>query len=242
MSTLAKIIVTILVSMTLLSCNFNGTFGPGVDGNGDVITVDRNINSDFNKVEVSRGLDLYITQSDEVSLSVEADSNLHDIILTEVENNTLKVSTTENIRRSTSQKVYLSITDISSLSATSGSDVFGASVIKANTLNLSTTSGADMELEVNTNKLYCSSTSGSDMQLSGSTEFLSAEATSGSDIKAQNLRAEVCEAKATSGADISVHTSDKLIAKASSGGDIRYSGNPKQIDKSDGASGSISKQ
>lgn len=242
MSTLAKIIVSILVSMMLLSCNFNTNFGFGVDGNGDVITEERSVNEDFNKIEVSRGLDVYLSQSEDVSISIEADSNLHDIIMTEVENNILKIYANENIRRSTAQKIYVNFKDISSISATSGSDIYGQSEIKANTLRLSTTSGADMDLMVNTNKLYCSSTSGSDMQLSGITEYLSADATSGSDIKAQKLKANTCKANATSGADIEVYTSQELIAKATSGGDIRFSGNPKKIDKSDGPSGSVSKQ
>ncbi|MEM1001588.1 MAG: head GIN domain-containing protein [Bacteroidota bacterium] len=241
MSTLAKIIVTSLVSLLFMSC-IDINYGPGVDGNGNVVSTERDIPTNFNAIEVSRGLDLYLTQSNDVSLTVEADENLHDIIMTEVENNVLKVYTDGNIRRSSKQAVYLNFDNVTSIRATSGSDVYGQSTISASELNLRTTSGADMDLDVNTSKLYCEATSGSDVQLSGTTDYLSAEATSGSDIKAQKLKAQKCDARATSGADVAVNTSNELVANASSGGDIRYYGNPKKVDKSDSVSGSVSKQ
>ena len=241
MSTLAKIIVSTLVSLLMMSC-VNINMGPGVDGDGNVVSQDRNISNNFDAIEVSRGIDLYLTQSDNTRVTVEADENLHDIIMTEVENNVLKVYADDNIRRSKKQAVYLTFENISSIEATSGSDVYSETDINANSLKLKTTSGADMTLSVTANELYCKATSGSDLQVSGSTNYLNAEATSGSDIKAQKLNATRCDARATSGADVVVNTSSELVAKATSGGDIRYYGNPKNVDKSDNVSGSVSKQ
>ena len=120
--------------------------------------------------------------------------------------------------------------------------MFSTNTITAERLNLKSTSGSDMKLDVNTTILNCKSTSGSDMRLSGKTDKLIAEATSGSDIKAADLMAESSQVKATSGADITVNTSKELTAKASSGGDIKYYGNPEKVDKSDGVSGNIRKQ
>lgn len=241
MSTLAKIIVSTLVSLLMMSC-VNINMGPGVDGNGNVVSQDRNVSNNFDAIEVSRGIDLYLTQSDNTRVTVEADENLHDIIMTEVENNVLKVYADDNIRRSKKQAVYLTFENISSIEATSGSDVYSETDINASSLSLKTTSGADMTLSVTANELYCRATSGSDLQVSGSAEYLNAEATSGSDIKAQKLNTTRCDARATSGADVVVNTSSELVAKATSGGDIRYYGNPKKVDKSDNVSGSVSKQ
>lgn len=226
----------------MLSCNFSMNLGEGVDGNGNVVTADRNISSDFDQIKVSQGLDLYITQSNDVALSIEADQNLHDLIMTDVENNILRIYSTENIRRASSKKIMLNIKDISAIKATSGSDVNSTNTIEVDDLELNTTSGANMELSVKTQTLNCRSTSGSDIIVSGTTDILIAEATSGSDIKADNLKAETSKVKATSGADISVNTSKELTARATSGGDIRYSGNPEKVNKSDSSSGSIRQQ
>lgn len=241
MTTISKFITALIVSLLLVSCNFDFGNGFGVRGNGDVETVERVLNEDFTEIKVSRGMDVYLTQSDQVSLSVEADENLHDIIITEIENGVLLISTKENISYSKSKKVMLSFKNISKITATSGSDVYSTNTIVADNLELKTTSGSDMELDIDVTVADCKSTSGSDLRVSGNTDKLYAEATSGSDIKAGNLKAKISEVRATSGADITVNTSHELYAKATSGGDIKYYGNPEKVTKKDGVSGSVRK-
>ena len=242
MTTLIKIIVATVLSLTLFSCNFDMNLNSGVRGNGNVITQERTINEPFSTIKATEGLDVYLTQSDIESISVEADKNLHDLILTEVEDGVLKIHTKQNIGKASSKKVKVSFKDISSIISTSGSDVYSTNTITVENLNLKSTSGSDMKLDVNTTTLNCKSTSGSDLRLSGKTIKLIAEATSGSDIKAADLMAESSEVKATSGADITVNTSKELTARATSGGDVKYYGNPEKVDKSDSSSGSIRKQ
>ncbi|SDS87613.1 head GIN domain-containing protein [Winogradskyella sediminis] len=239
MTTLSRIIIISIISFLLLSCNFSMNLGPGVDGNGNVVTEERTISPDFNEIKVSQGLDLYISQSDAVGLSVEADENLQDLIMTDVENSILRIYTTENIRRAQSKKIILSIETISAIKATSGSDVYSSNTISLSNLDLHATSGADITIDVITETLECKSTSGSDINVTGTTTNFMAEATSGSDIDASNLKAEISNVKATSGADISVHTSKELTANATSGGDVKYSGNPKKVNKSDNSAGSV---
>ena len=240
MTTLTKIIVTSILSMLMFSCNFN--IGTGVSGNGIVKSTERTLEGDFNTIEVSRGLDVYITQSDSESLKVQADENLHDIIKTIVENNTLKIYANENISYAASKKVFVSFNSISKLSASSGSDMFSTNTITVNDLELSTESGSDMTLDINVQSLRCDSSSGSDLKLTGKTESFYANASSGSDIKAGDLVSTIAEAKASSGSDITLNTTKELTANASSGGDIKYYGNPEKVNKSDNVSGSVNKQ
>lgn len=242
MTTLIKFIIATVISLTLFSCNFDMNFNSGVRGNGDVITEDRNVNQSFSSIKATEGLDVYLTQSDSESITVKADSNLHELILTEVEDGVLKIHTKENIGRASSKRVNVSFKDISSITSTSGSDVYSTNTIHTERLDLKSTSGSDMKLDVNTSVLHCKSTSGSDLKVSGKTTKLVAEATSGSDIKAADLKAESSEVKATSGADITVNTSKELTARATSGGDVKYYGNPEKVDKSDSSSGSIRQQ
>ena len=242
MSTLSRIIVTSIISLLMLSCSFSKNFNSSKDGNGNVITEDRPIKNNFDEIKISQGLDLYITQSDETTLIVEADENLQDLIKTEVADGVLKIYSTENIRRASSKKVMLSVKTISAIKATSGSDVYSENTIEVSNLELTSTSGADIKLDVKTETLDCTSTSGSDIKLSGTTKNFIASATSGSDINASKLQAETSNVRATSGADISVNTSKALTAKATSGGDIRYSGNPEKISKSDTSAGRVKQQ
>ena len=242
MTTLAKIIVATLISLSLFSCNFDMNINSGVKGSGNVTIENRTITKPFTAIKATEGLDVYLTQSNTESISVEADDNLQELIVTEVVDGALKIHTKQSIGKSKSKKVMVSFKSIDAIKATSGSDVFSTNTITLNHLELETTSGSDMTLTVNTNSLNCKSTSGSDLKLSGKTNKLTAEATSGSNIKAAELVATSSHVKATSGADITINTVKELTASASSGGDIKYKGNPETINKNEASSGSVKKQ
>lgn len=237
MTTIIKIIIATLLSLTLFSCNLDF----GAHGNGNVQLEERPINNPFTTIKATKGLTVYITQGNQESILVEADENLQELILTDIENNVLKIHTKENIGYATSKKITVTFKDISKIISTSGSDVYSTNTISTENLTIKTTSGSNMKLDVNASSLYCESSSGSNLGVSGKTNNLIAVATSGSDIKARNLMAISCEVKATSGADITINTSKELIAKATSGGDIKYFGNPEKVDVSDNSAGNIRK-
>jgi len=98
-------------------------FNNGVNGNGNVTTENRNLNASFTSIEAAEGLDVYITQGDNESISVEADENLHDLILTDIDDGVLSIHTKENIGRSSAKKIHVSFKDLSSINcdASSGS-------------------------------------------------------------------------------------------------------------------------
>ena len=241
MTTLIKFLVATVLSLVLFSCNFDINF-TGVQGNGNVQLENRTPNQSFNAIKASHGLDVYLTQGSEESIVIEADENLHDIIKTEVRNNELRIYAEKNIGHASSKKIIVTFKNVSKITSSSGSDVFSTNIINADHLELDSSSGSDMKLNVNTNTLNCNSSSGSDMKLSGTTEKLIAKATSGSDIKAGELMSQSSHVTANSGADITVNTAKELTADANSGGDIKYYGNPSVVNKKDGPSGSIRKQ
>lgn len=235
---LHKIAVALFITTVLTSCGadiFNR-----VNGNGNVITEKRKINTDFTSVKVTSGIDLYITQGTKVSLTVEADENLQDLITTKVDNGQLKIYTEKNIWRSKARKVHLTITNIEELVATSGSDAYTENTLKATNFKISTTSGADAKISINATTVNSSATSGSDLIISGKTENHTSKATSGSSIKSYKLESKNTTARATSGADIDIYASEYLDAKATSGGDIDYKGNPKKMNTKTSSGGSIS--
>ncbi|MFT5243753.1 MAG: hypothetical protein ACI8QQ_001686, partial [Psychroserpens sp.] len=116
MTTLTKITIAILLSLLLVSCKFDINLNSsGVTGSGNVSTVDRTIEDQFSEIEASRGLDVYLTQSDSPSLKVQADENLHDIIITKIENGVLKIYAEDNIRRSESKKIMVNVSNLTSV-------------------------------------------------------------------------------------------------------------------------------
>ncbi len=237
-TTISKLTIILFLATIVTSCGVD-MFNK-VDGDRNVVSKDRKINDDFTNVKVSNGIDLYIKQGKKASLTVEADENLHDIIVTEVQGGTLKIYTEKNIWRAKARKVYLTVTTLEELKATSGSDVYSESVIKVKDLELSTSSGADMRIEIDADNVKTHSSSGSDLRVSGKANSHYSSASSGSSIKAYSLESKDVTAKVSSGADISVYATESINAKASSGGDIRYKGNPEKVSKRTSSGGGVS--
>ncbi len=233
-----KILLAIVLTTTMTSCQFD--FHPGIDGNGNVVTEERNV-STFDKVKGSTGLDVYLTEGTENKIVVEADENLMKLIETDIINGKLTIRSTKNIGRAKAKKVHVTFVKLVSIEASSGADVISNSIINSEILTLDCSSGADLEVEVFSKELYAETSSGADLEVSGKASILYANSSSGSDLNAKKLQVITCKAKASSGSDITVSVKESLDAKASSGGDIRYYGDPISVTKKDSSSGSVIK-
>lgn len=239
MKSITKQIVFFL-SMTLMlsSCNMNML--NSVNGNKNVEVADRTVAEDFTKIKVSTGLDLYLSQGTENKITLEADENLHEIIFTKIENGELKIYSDKNIWNAKAKKVYVTVKGLTSIVATSGSNVYTEEELSVENINIVSTSGADIDLNLNANSVISTATSGSDIKLNGTTIQHTCSATSGASIEAYDLTSENVTVNVTSGADINIYASVSLEAKATSGGDIDFKGNPKNVKKSSTSGGSIS--
>jgi len=239
MTTLVKFAIALVLALLVTSCNFDINFGDGKKGNGVVTKEDRKISEDFTVVKASEGLDVFVTQSDELNILVEADENIIELIATDIKDGELRIHALENIGRAT-KKIYVSLPEITALKSSSGADLIVQNKITAEKIELDASSGSDLEIEVVASEIEADASSGADIKISGATNSLYADASSGADIKAKNLVTKRCNADASSGSDITVNVSESLIADASSGADIRYSGDP-DVSTKKSVSGSVRK-
>ena len=242
MKTLVRITILISIYLTLLftttSCFVDGVIG--IRGNKNVVSEERSIRSDFEIINVQQGINLTISQGNPTSLSVEADENVIDLLITEVKNNELNIYFEKNVNQAKARNVYLTTESISKIKASSGASVKSENTIQATSLDLDSSSGSSINIHANANEINSESSSGSTITIFGKSQTFSAQASSGSSIKAKELKTVNATAKVSSGASIDVNVSDKLTAKASSGGDIDYEGNPSEVDKETSSGGSVS--
>jgi alpha-L-arabinofuranosidase len=238
MKTLSKLIAMLVVLFITSSCFMDGIMG--IKGNRNVISESRTISSDFEKIDIQQGINLYLTQGNTTSLKVEADENILDLLITEVENNQLKIYFKKNVYKAKARNVYLTTNTISSIEASSGASVKTENTWQANQFKLNTSSGSSVKININASDVTSSSSSGSTIRLYGKTDTFSAKASSGSTIDADELITVDAITKVSSGANINVNVSRKLTAKASSGGSIDFEGNPTEINKETSSGGSVS--
>jgi len=237
-STTKKLLALLFVSVLMSSCNVN--MFNRVNGNRNVVTADRSTSQKFTKIKVSTGLDLYLSQGTKNKVTLEADENLHDIIITEVNDGVLKIYSEKSIWQAKARKVYVTVKNLEGLTATSGSDVYTEDVLKVETIKISATSGADIRIALDADIVETSATSGSDIRISGTANNHTSRANSGASIEAYKLISKNATVNVSSGADINIYASESINAKASSGGDIDFKGNPREINKKSSSGGSVS--
>ena len=234
MKKIINLTLCLFILIGLTSCMFDG-----VRGDGNVISKKRKISKDFIRIDASRGLDVYITKSKNISLEVEADENLHELIETEVRNGTLYITASKNIHFASSKKIHLSADHINEISVNSGAEVYSENTFVSEKLVISVNSGAHANLELKVGDLSCRSSSGAEVNLSGEAESFNASSSSGSDINAYDLITRDCKADASSGSGIELMVTESFEGKASSGGDIKYKGHPHRAEKNNSSGGTI---
>ena len=223
----------LFISMLFASCFY------GIKGNGKVVKSDRSVEN-FESIEVSAGLDLILIQDSVVKVVVEADENLQEIIKTEVSHHKLKIYPETGIRHAASKKVFVTFKTINSLQANSGAGVKSKMELKLNSIDISVTSGADIDLAFSASKMRVDGSSGGNIDLSGTVENLDVDGSSGANIRASDLKSVNCNVGASSGASLKIMVAEKLNAKASSGGHIKVSGDPKERDIQKSSGGDVS--
>lgn len=223
---------SMMILIAFSSCVF---MGPSIKGNGNVVEQNRKTR-DFSKIEVSRGMNVYISQGETHKIVVKADENLLDAIETENEGDVLIIRATQNIRSATSKKVFITVPNLEEIEASSGSNIFSETKLVFRDLTVSTSSGSNVKLEINSEKSEFSSSSGSNINLQGTTTSFKAKSSSGSNIKAEELTAENCDTEASSGSNIWITAKNDFSGDVSSGANIFVYGNPKNsnIEKSSG--------
>lgn len=231
----------IAITVLGISCSADGQWGKTVHGNHNVTKSERKLGS-FSGIKVSSGVDVYLKQGDNESVTVEADENLHEYIITEVKGGVLHVYTEAILRDADKERVYVVMKGINSVETSSAGDVVGESPVRTDELKLSASSAGDITLEVYAREIDLNISSSGDMTLTGETDELDADLSSAGDLNAYDLKAKEAEISVSSAGDADINVSEKITARASSAGDINYKGDPKYVDVHTSSAGGIHKR
>jgi hypothetical protein len=233
--------LTIAVAILSISACTQGQMRKTVYGNNKVVTKERNTEP-FTGVRVSSGIDIFLKQGNNESLSVEADENLQEYILTEVRNGVLNVYTEVNIREAERKRVYVTMKEVNSIHTTSAGDVFGETPVKSDRLELSASSAGNIKLEVYAKEIKVNISSSGDVSLTGEVDNLEADLSSAGDLNANDLKTREADISVSSAGNADINVSEKITARASSAGDINYRGNPKYVDAHSSSAGGVHKR
>jgi hypothetical protein len=233
-----RLAMILTLSVVLVSCA-EGQWNKTVRGNGNVVKKERPA-SYFDCVRVSSGIDVYLTQGARESITVEADENLHEYILTEVKDGKLNVyADNVNIREAERLRVYVTIKDVKSLKTSSAGDLIGETPVRGDNIEIGASSAGDIKIEVYAKIVEVDISSAGDIRLTGEADKLSADLSSAGDLNAGDFKVKEADVSVSSAGDANIFVTEKLVARSSSAGNITYQGSPKAVDAHSSSAGGI---
>ena len=213
-----------------------------VKGNGNVISQTRET-SEYEKIAITGSFDTQLIAGKEGKITLEGDENILDYIITEVEDNQLKIHFKKGSSIYNYKKILISIPveAINAIALTGSGSVTSLLELKGTEFEIHQTGSGDMKLAINTKTLTAKLAGSGDLVLSGVTQNYNVKLAGSGNIESQNLTTEDTIANLAGSGNLSVFASNSIIAKVSGSGNINYKGNPKSTDKNIIGSGDITK-
>lgn len=239
MKTAYKLILVICLSTSTVSF---AQWGKGVKGNGKVSTVNRTT-GEYRGVKCAGFMDFKLVPGTEGNITIEAESNLIEYIVTEVKNGALvvKVLNNTNLKPSNNKPLIITIPyeNIDYVSLSGSGDVWNEGTIVSSNFDASISGSGDVVLKVSSSEAKASVSGSGDLTLKGSTTKLIASVTGSGDFHGFDLDSKDVDVSVTGSGDAGVNVSGELRARVTGSGDIEYRGNPTREDSKVTGSGSI---
>lgn len=230
----------LLLALSILSScgNFNKD---EIKGNGNVITKKGDSGS-FDAINVTDGLDVYVTMGEKENIEIQADDNLMEYIKAEVKSGILKIYIDGNANLNMDNvKIDVIAVELSQINASADSDVIVENTIKSELFSCDVSSAAEVELSIETGNLSANASSAGEIDIKGKADEASLNASSTGEIDGDDLKVMNCDAGVSSGGEVNIYVSGDLSASASSSGEVNVKGNPTLKKMNTSSGGKINK-
>ncbi len=203
-------------SIIINGCVVSGA--ESVSGNGELTTTEREI-SDFSSMRITGAVDVIYTSGVDTYLSLTADSNIHDLIKTDVVDGCLVVSSSGSY--ATQNKLYIQCSS-------------------HNFEKLVVTGSADTELnQVDADLISIEIKGSGDVQATGRARVVNVQIKGSGDVDLSELKAESGYLGVKGSGDIRAVITESVSASVMGSGDIKIKGNPTNRSVQEKGSGSV---
>lgn len=229
------IIILLSIAVFILILKFH-PLGNGLQGNNIPVTQIRELSS-FDKIEVETGIRVLYSQDSIRLIKVKTDSNLINLVKTEVIDSKLKIYLKHAISSRGIIEVSIANGKLNDLKLKSGSEFSTLNSITSDFLNIAGISGTKMDIKGNFGKVNATLAAGSELTIKGSCRDFTFKGIAGSVLNAGDFVVINCSLDANSGCIAKVYVKGEFNVSADAGSVIKYKGNPqlKNFDLGGGA-------
>ena len=213
--------------------------GKRVKGNGNFESETRNI-SHATKIKVEGGMEV-ILDSGATSIRVEADENIIPYILTDLDDNWLRIRLKRNISITTSNtmRVYITTPTIYNIRvAGSGNVTSEKKFWSKKPISFDIAGSGDITIDVNAPKVDADIAGSGNLMITGETRDVDVSIAGSGNYQGMDLKAENARVSIAGSGDAFVFADVKINAKIMGSGNVKYKGNA-SVDKKVMGSGKV---
>lgn len=232
-----KIYIPILILFALV---FSSCAARVVHGSMNVVTETRQV-SDFSRVDICCGMELFLEKGKRENLEIEAEDNILAEIESVVRGDTLWIKFRDGYpevayRPNRPIRIYLTAEEIAGVEISGGGDLY-AEEITTERLELVLSGGSDAEIEaLKADYFDLDVSGGGDVSIAGAVEEQRIDSSGGSSYDAEDLESEMATLHVSGGGNASLWVHDMLDVDASGGSSVSYYGQPKITASTSGGS------
>lgn len=197
-----------------------------VKGNGN-ITVEERKGLNAHRIRLAGFMDVELSQGSGTEVKVEADENLQQYIITEMEDDVLVVKMRSNIRFINSErlKIYITTDRLEQLTLSGSGNITGTNKFTgSDRLKLRVSGVGDLKLDFNTPELEAEISGSGSLVLSGETKDAKIQINGVGDCNAETMKAENATVKISGSGDVKIFADNQLDVTIRGIGSVYYKG------------------
>lgn len=229
-----KKIIVLLSLFLLFSCDDNQL----LESSGKIVSKEISVEF-FNKINISEGIELYITDETTTKVEILAGEKIINKVTFSVIDNQLFIdaeSATKLFQSYEPIKVYISVDDLDTIYSSSQFNVYSENVLNFSDIHLQSglfedTASGEFHLQINSNSLFVEDNKASFYEISGNVTDLSVNFYNGDErFEGSNLIAQNVTVFQRSSNDIIVNPQQKISGTIYSTGNVVLKNNPPIVD------------
>jgi hypothetical protein len=204
-------------------------------------TIERSLNA-FNTIDVGESFVLDIKNGTSHQLIIETIEGFEDYVKTEVESNTLKISSDKRMKQPKILKLIIVSPEINSIKLSGAAEFISSDTLRAESLEIKLTGAASSKAILAVENLKTEISGAGNLTASGIAVNHVSSISGAGDLKAFNLISEKANLTVSGAGDAQVNATKELKVKASGAGDVIYAAEPENLIAEVSGAGEVKKK
>lgn len=206
-----------------------------VRGNGNVVKKDLDV-ADFEAFTLAFNGDVYVTQGNQQSVTVDMEENLFEYLETDVRNGKWRIKFDRNVRNRRPIKIFITLPTLRECYVSGSGSVVSENTFRNLTdLDIGVSGSGDIRFAAEAEAVNVSVSGSGDIVLEGKAEEVDIAVSGSGDIQAHDMMTVSGRVRISGSGDVTIHATDDLEVRISGSGDVAYKGRPRLQAKSSGS-------